>query len=406
MTALAVRFWMGATAAPPGRAATTAGLDSALASWSLDGPQTATVRPSGIPNATQRDWLVALRRTGTRLSWSVEDSSAGALVIEPGPLPDALARLAVVGKPRYRVGLADVLGRIDTLRLGAGSAASMTLRPLGPVQASLGAATASSAVRDSLVVKPVLLMGTAGWETKFVAAALEEEGWTVNTRMQVAPGAVVRQGTIATMDTASYGTIVVIDSVSPLVAETIQRFVNEGGGLVVSGPGLRHPALRSLLPRQSQQSPGALGGLFGLTPRLGLKARALGIRTNTVVFERRGALAVIGAMRFGSGRIVTSGYDDTWRVRMVSPNESAPREHREWWSSLVGSAALTRIVRRDTPPLDESPFAATVASLGAPVAPGKLPAGDSRFPWDAVLAALAGGALLAEWLSRRLRGAA
>jgi hypothetical protein len=406
MAMLAVRLWTGATRVQPEAGATSVSLDSSLATWSREAPRSATVRASMLPDAKQRDWLVAIRRTGSRLTWSVADSAAGALVIEPGPLPEALARLSVVGKPQSTVSLTDDLGRIDSVRLGRGGAASRQLRPLGAIRASLGSGSASTATRDSLVVKPVLLIGSAGWEAKFVAAALEEEGWTVSTRMQVAPGAVVRQGSNATIDTGSYGAIVVIDSASPLDAGSIQRFVNEGGGLVASGPGVRHPALRALLPREVQQKPGALGAMLGPTPRLGLSARVLVYQPNHVVFERRDEAVVGSALRVGSGRVVSMGYDDTWRLRMVSPNENAPRQHREWWSALVGSAAMTRLVLRDAPAVDEAPFAAAVAALGPPVASHDPPADGRPFPWEALLAAIAAGALLAEWLSRRLRGVA
>ena len=340
------------------------------------------------------------------MSWSVEDSTAFAMVVEPGPLPEALARLSVLSTPRGRVRLADQLGRIDSLRLGQSGAAWLRLRPLGAIRASLGPAAASTTLRDSLALKPVMLIGSAGWEAKFVAAALEEDGWTVSTRLQVAPAAVVRQGTLVTIDTGSYSAIVVIDSVSALEGERIRGFVNAGGGLVAAGPGIRHPALRSLIPRQLREEPAVLGGLFGIVPRLGLNARVLALRPTNVVFERRNGDPMVVALRVGSGRIVAAGYDDTWRLRMVPPNENAPKLHRDWWSSVVGSVAMTRLAVRDAAPVDEAPRAATVAALGPPVTAAEVPGGGIPFPWDVLLATIAAGALLTEWLSRRLRGVA
>ncbi len=407
MAALAVRFWIGATRIQPDGIATTPSLDSALVSWSQSAPRTASLQASAIPDGRQRDWLVALRRTGSRLTWTAEDSAAGAMVIEPGPLPDALGRLAVLAPRGTRTMIADDLGRVDSISVGRGGAAWLRLRPLGTLRASLGRAVASTVTHESLSVKPVLLIGSAGWEAKFVAAALEEDGWTVAARLQVAPGAVVRQGTSVPVDTSVYSAVVVIDSVSPLDGSAVSRFVNAGGGLVASGPGVRHPALRSLLPREVQQASGVLGGLFGTTPRLGLNTRVLAVGVNNVVFERRNGAPVVLAERVGSGRVVSAGYDDTWRLRMVPPNENAPAVHREWWSAMVGSAAMTRMVPRDVPALDEAPFAASVASLGPPANADALAAPDSSpFPWDSMLAAIAAAALLAEWLSRRLRGVA
>ena len=407
MGALAVRFWIGATTGNAEAAATSASLDSALVSWSQSAPQEATLRAATVPDPTQRDWLVALRRTGSRVRWSAGDTTASAVVIEPGPLPGALGRLAVLGPPATRTTISDDLGRVDSIRIGRFGAAWLRLRPLGTLRASLGGAVASTVPHDSLAVKPVLLIGSAGWEAKFVAAALEEDGWTVTARLQVAPGAVVRQGTAAPIDTAAYSALLVIDSVSPVDAGAVSRFVNEGGGLIASGPGVRHPSLRALLPRMVQQAPGVLGGLFGATPRLGLNSRLMTAGMGSVVFERRNGAPVFLARRVGSGRVVASGYDDTWRLRMVLPDENAPALHRDWWSATVGSAAMTRMVPRPMPAVDEAPFAATVAALGRPATVGELPTQSrSPFPWDALLATIAGVALLGEWLSRRLRGVA
>jgi hypothetical protein len=407
MATLAVRFWTGAARLQPEVSATSDSLDSALTSWSQVAPRRATVRASHTPDSRQRDWLVAIRRTGTQMSWSAEDTGASALMIEPGPMPDGVGRLALLGRPNSKVMLSDELGRIDSVRIGHGGAAWLRVRPLGTIRSSSGTSAPVTVVRDSLVVKPVLLVGSAGWEARFLAAALEEDGWTISMRLQVAPGAIVRQGRAAALDTASFSAVIVIDSVSPLDAGVMSRFVHEGGGLVASGPGLRHPALRALLPRAAGQTPGTLGALLGPSPRSGLTTRALVVSANNVVFERRNGAAVVGASRIGSGRVVAAGYDDTWRLRMVPPNENAPRWHRDWWSALVGGTAMARIVPREGPAGDEAPLAATVASLGPPAAPGDLPEeGGVPFPWDTVLAAVAGTALLAEWLSRRLRGVA
>ena len=406
MATLAVRLWTGSGASRTSAVATGPSLDSALTAWSWSAPHSAELRASPIPDATQRDWLVAIRRSGTRLSWSTADTTAGALVIEPGPLPGALARLTLLTRSQRRVHVGDGIGRIDSVRVGPAGVASMRVRPYGAVRASLGSATAVSTVRDSVVVKPVLLIGSAGWEAKFIAAALEEDGWTVSTRLQVAPGAIVRQGPPVAIDTGSYSVVMVIDSTAALDPAAVVRFVNEGGGLVVAGPGTRHPGFRSLVPRQVGQTPGTLGALLGPNPMLGLEARFFVLRANAVVFDRRSGTSIYSAMRVGSGRVVMSGFDDTWRLRMVPPNENAPRQHREFWSTMVGSAALVRPVPHDVPAVDEAPFAATVAALGPPIVPDDQSSGSAPFPSDALLAAIAGGALLAEWLSRRLRGVA
>jgi len=405
MATLAVQFWFGSSTVQPEVVAATPMLDSALAAWSQEAPRRATIRASVTPDATQRDWLLALRRTGSHLSWIAEDTLGSALVVEPAPLGEGPSRLALLGIPGRVVMLSDRLGRADSIRVGRTGAAWVSLRPLGTIRASLGGSSPVTAERDSLVAKPLLLVGVAGWESKFVAAALEEDGWSVSTRMTVAPGAVVRQGSAAPIDTASYSALIVIDSVSPLDARVVTRFVNEGGGLVASGPGVRHPALRGLLPAQTSQIPGTLGALLGSSPRSGLNARVFRV-SSQVVFERRDGAPVIGAIRVGSGRVLNVGYDDTWRLRMVAQEDAAPNRHREWWSSMVGGVALTRLVPREAPAVDEAPYAATVAALGPPLTGGDLPDHGTPFPWEVFLAAIAVSALLGEWLSRRLRGMA
>jgi hypothetical protein len=67
MAALAVRFWFGTPKVQPEATAATPVLDSALVAWSQEAPRRATVHASLTPDAIQRDWLLALRRTGSHL---------------------------------------------------------------------------------------------------------------------------------------------------------------------------------------------------------------------------------------------------------------------------------------------------------------------------------------------------
>ncbi len=265
----------------------------------------------------------------------------------------------------------------------------------------------TAAAHDSLATRPVLVVGEAGWESKFVVVALEEDGWLVAARVTVAPGTIVRQELPARIDTASLSAVVVLDSTSALDAGVVSRFVAEGGGLVAAGAGVSHPALKALLAsRVATTSAGEIGGLLGATPRDGLSARLFRASAASVALERRGNAPVVLARRVGSGRVIAIGYDDTWRVRMTPATESAPASHRMWWSSLVASVAHVRPIPRDLAATDEAPLAATIDALGQPIRPAGQPRRTPSFPLDAWLAALAAMALLAEWLSRRLRGVA
>lgn len=405
MIALAVRLWAG-SAAVESPAIGSESLDSALAAWSVTPPARAVLGGATLPDARQRDWLVGLRRTGLDLAWRIADSPSVSLVVEPGPLPQAPSRVTALGTPGSFLVLTDRLGRIDSAGTGTEGAATWRVGSVGPVTATLGAARAVAQARDSSVAGPLLVIGQAGWESKFVIAALEEAGWSVAARLTVAPGAVVRQGSRAAIDTGAFSAVIVLDSSSTIDAGSLARFVNDGGGVVASGAGASHPALRTLLPRRAAAFPGAIGALLGPAPREGLSARTFTTAANAVVLERRGDDPVVVGRRVGAGRALVTGYDDTWRMRMAPPDESAPAAHRAWWSSLVSSVALSRLAERVAGPVDESPLAATVAALGPPLGAGGTSSSGSRVPWEALLALLAAGGLLAEWLSRRLRGVA
>jgi uncharacterized membrane protein len=93
--------------------------------------------------------------------------------------------------------------------------------------------------------------------------------------------------------------------------------------------------------------------------------------------------------------------------------ESAVRDHRLWWSRIVGAAAAVERAAAAPPPTDRAsleapssaPLAELVHALGPAVQrdvkPQNPPAPLS--PW---IGALILGLLLAEWASRRARGAA
>jgi hypothetical protein len=108
-----------------------------------------------------------------------------------------------------------------------------------------------------------------------------------------------------------------------------------------------------------------------------------------------------------AGRVVQTGYDETWRWRM-SGGEEAVAAHREWWSRLVAAVAYAPLVPRASAPsaLDETPLASLIDALGpaAPLDSRLVPrTNDARITWT--LFALVVASLLAEWTSRRLRGA-
>ncbi|HVE79518.1 MAG TPA: hypothetical protein VNA89_11675, partial [Gemmatimonadaceae bacterium] len=104
-------------------------------------------------------------------------------------------------------------------------------------------------------------------------------------------------------------------------------------------------------------------------------------------------------------RVVQTGLADSWRWRMAG-GATGMDEHRTWWAGLVSAVAYAPAVRRPAPvaALDAAPLAGLVGALGgaAPVAPGGGAAGAALPAWLAVAVVVL---LLAEWASRRLRGA-
>jgi hypothetical protein len=260
-------------------------------------------------------------------------------------------------------------------------------------------------VSDSLVLGRILLLGRAGWESKFVAVALEERGWKIDARLRLSPRGDVRQGAVTTVDTSRYSAVLVLDSIGTTEALRIAAFVRSGGGVILSGPAVGTPGLAMLAagsPRRPEAGHEPFDTLAG-EPRRELELIPVAPRPDAVVLERRGNLAAVLARRIERGRAVTSGYLDTWRWRMGG-GATAVDAHRDWWADLVAGVAYTgRIARPADGVTDEAPLATLITRLGpASSAPSSS---DGTPPISrGVLFGLLMAALLIEWASRRLRG--
>ena len=275
----------------------------------------------------------------------------------------------------------------------------------GPVSVSSAGLAARTAVRDSVVLRPVLVLARAGWEGKFVVAALEEAGWRVEARFGVAPDVVVRQGA-GPIDTSRYAAVVALDESARASAAAVTRYARDGGGVILTGAAA--PVLSAIAPAQpSRRLDARLGGLLTAVPRVGLEATALGsVSREGVVVERRGQAPVIVAAREALGRVVVQGYAETWRWRMMG-GEDAVAAHRQWWSGLVASVAYAPRLQLSSDAahtVDAAPLASLVASLGPPAPAGRALAAATDGWWTPALFGLFLLALLAEWTSRRTRG--
>jgi hypothetical protein len=295
------------------------------------------------PSPADRDWLAAMRRSGVSVAWSWRRSPPTALAVAPAPLPDpaGATRIAVAAPSGTSVALADRLGPIDTGRAASGGLTVIMPTALG----SIGASGARASVTDSLILRPLLVLGSVSWETKFVVRSLEERGWKVEARLTLAPNRAVSQGSLTPLDTAHYAAVLAMDSGARSAAESITRYARQGGGVIVAGSA----------------------------------ARFLGKLPNAVQVSD----------------------DSTWRLRMDSAH--GPARHRDLWAGLVASVAYAPRVRVSTPIDDDpAPVAATVARLGPPTPrEGRGRGWPGPWIWFGVLAA----ALLVDWASRRLRGA-
>lgn len=412
--------------ASPAREIDSAALVSELGDLlAFDGPTHVRVRNAVRP--TERDAVAAARRAGARVSWSAAPALGWAAAAAREPGPEGLVRVAIAGvgecagsgtveeRGRGTVGcgapgvLLDTLGVVDTLTLRDGGA-TVTVAPGRGLKLVAPVAQIPLAVapRDTLPWR-VLVLARAGWEAKFAMAALEEHGWMVSARLAVSPGAEVTQGSRSPADGASlsrfspvrepFDVVLVLDSarVGPDAA-AITRFVRSGGGVVLAGEG--SAMLASIAPARPGV-PSRAPRSDAVVTRQSLPLRPLtDVRADAVVLETRDHITAVAARREGQGRVVQLGYDDTWRWRMQG-GETAVVDHRAFWARALASAAAERGVSPDAP--EGAPRARLVSAWGPMTAVPARPDGQSKTRWLWPLVALL---LVAEWASRRARGAA
>lgn len=384
-------------------------LQRALARWTLAPATDMRVVLDVAPDPRTRDWLRALERAGGSVRWSSSRPiGAAAVVAEPAAEPNGATRVRLASANGEAVSVADDAGAIDTLPRGG--ARELELGAVaGAVRASGATFTATSDARDSVVLRPVLVLGAAGWESKFTIAALEERGWRVASRVRVAPNIDVTQGPLGAIDTARYAAVIVLDSTAASSSPEIARYARAGGGVILGGSSSRSGGFAGIVPgRASARVAGVAGAVASAAPRTGLGGFSVSSPgADAVVLESRDGVAMIAARRVDAGRVMQVGYDETWRWRMAGGDESAAA-HREWWSRLVAAVAYAPLVPRGSgmTTIDETPLASLVDALG-PATPmdGRLVArtDNARVAW--VLFILVAASLLAEWTSRRLRGA-
>ena len=405
-------------------------LHAALATWTTtSNPAAVHVTLDSIPSVGDRDWLAALPGAGTAVSWSDQGLRPLAVDAEAVADPVGVTRVRVAAPGGAAIAVNDGAGGLlDTLRLpsrtGAGGASGATMTVPGFIQQvdvreAGGRTLARGVVRDSLLLRRVLVLGRVSWESRFVVDALEERGWEVDARLALAPRNDIVQGigeSALSIDTGRYAAVVVLDSSPVATTAAVLRYVRSGGGVVLAGTAADLVGLRPILPGV----PDAVRGAGRLTPldsepdqiRATLALVPIGrLAGDAVSLERRperdragGIVVAQAARRIGPGRVVQVGYLDTWRWRMIAAH--GVRAHCDWWAGVVRSVAYAPPLRReDQAGADPAPLLALRAMLGPPTAPTLASGGDDGARWSEWIFAAVLAVLLLEWASRRLRGA-
>lgn len=390
LVALAVMLWM--SLHPPvnidGSAIDAHGITTSdLANWSRAplAPKRINVRFDSIPSRVQRVWLGALAGAGSMVSWNGELIPIMAQ-LEPVARPGGGARVRVAAPVGTSAIISDDVGAVDTAQIANGGGTLTLASNARSIVARANGSAASAAMGDSVLLRKVLVIGAAGWESKFTAAALEEEGWKVDVLARVAPAVEITSGAAASIDTSRYSAVIALDATAEPYAARLTEFVRSGGGLIVA-PGAATSS--AVAPLQA-------------------------VGPEAVVLEKRGATPTVAARRFGAGRLLQVGYEDTWRARMTG-GDSAVTKHRRLWTRLVSDVAYAPRVRGVTdasanPAMlrdDVAPMAELTASVRLRSS-GNASAitGRGRIDWTVLLFVILSLTLMGEVASRRFRGAA
>ncbi len=384
---------------------TTAALRASLERWStVEEPQLLQLRLDRPPDGVERDWLAALAASGTEVRWSGPSLVATAMSVAPVADPQGGIDVLVAAPTGSLIHLLDTLGVRDSATGASGGNRFHLTQSVSSVEARVGPVQATDSPRDSLTLGRLLVLGRAGWETKFTIAALEERGWQVDARLAVAKGADITRAA-AQIDTTRYSAVLALDSTAARSAGEITRFVRSGGGLLLWPGAATTKSLAVLAPggagpieadRSRSPAAGPPRAALDLSPITSLKPDAL-------VLERRGDVVSVAARREGLGRVTQVGYLDLWRWRMAGA-EGSVEAHRAWLARLVSGVAWTRRTAIKAPPGDAAPLATLIDKLGPASDPAPPSLGSVIERWSGWLFAGLLLALLAEVVSRRARG--
>lgn len=356
---------------------------------------------NGTPTAVERAWQHALSVSGSTVTWSGRLTPI-ALSAHPVAAPGASHSVAAYAARGTAIKLRDDISLIDSVTTKSDFLTLPLTVVSGRIRAIAGGDSASVTLLDSAVLKRVLVLGRAGWETKFVLAALEEAGWQTDALVFIAPGVVVKQGVAASIDTAYYSAVVALDETAAPRVNEIRTFVRSGGGLIIGEAAARSPEFTQLRVSISAPAGSRTVSAADTVSRSSAPISPLQIRPDAIPIEQRGRDVAVAGRRIDFGRVVQIAFTDTWRWRLQG-NLRSMLDHRDWWSGVVSKVANSR--RVTNPAVDDrAPYAGLVEIAGAPISIPQVskPISErsNQLFWIIALFAL----LLAELTSRRLRG--
>jgi hypothetical protein len=377
-----------------------------------------------VPTEATRALMSAATAIGIPASWTDSTKNA-AVAVEATAMIDPKGGVALraAAPAGAAIVFSDSVGLIDTVHARTSGGALTVGRVSGSVVASANGVHAQIAGPNAVTIRRILLIGAPGWESKFTMAALEERGWGVDARYALGKNVAVTQGDPETPDTSRYAAIVALDSTAVTQVAAIKRYVQSGGGLLLAGSAITLRELGDLLPGKAGAPQAGVPGALGTSnPEQAFSWRPITPDSNSLVIARsaraanRNNSATIVAERYGAGRVIEVAYSDVWEWRMAGPDGSVDA-HRQWWGDLVAMVAYAPEAANSSEqaatievqdiPGNAAPYADMVARFGKSVPVPTLlqsNAAPGRF-WEKFLMVLALVALLAEWASRRLRGA-
>jgi hypothetical protein len=288
--------------------------------------------------------------------------TAASLIVTPPVAPVAMRRSALgvtlraTPDSEVRVTVDEASGTADTLSVRIGPSGTATVSvAIEPAVAGLGtwtvravgkSVTTHAWVQPEAAVRVLLMTGAPGWESRYLARALEEAG--VSLSMHQALG---RDQAVATSgatppermaDLEAWDVVAVVGPLEAALSGLLRRWVTErGGGLLLvgslstatAGPAsaLRWSGPAEIVPLPAAELSPRLAIVPGMGTPVAWSSTAAATTTATATTAAAAEAVYASAEWVGRGRIFTSGIE-SWPWVMEA---GLVDEHRRYWESVV-----------------------------------------------------------------------